>query len=149
MLDLGYIPVCREKNNKVLRSSIFILRLGFGHQTLPNLILNRHTIIGIDCLICRSSAENHGSGFISESTLGQLPMSSPTNLTLPPVPWASRFLCHLMKLTIYCFQEPKVPRCYNCVRCGCKLVMKNMSVNLFFLMSASAAAEPPLKGFIL
>jgi len=43
-----------------------------------------HTVEAIHCSIRRSSAENHGSGVVSERTSGQLPMICPNSLALPP-----------------------------------------------------------------
>jgi len=56
-----------------------------------------HTVVAIHCWIHRSSAENHGSGAVSERTSGQLPTIRPNSLTLPDETGSMLFL------------EPQVP----------------------------------------
>jgi len=67
-----------------------------------------HTVVAIHCSIRGSSAENHGSGVVSERTSGQLPVIRPNSLTLPFVHRASQIFCCQMKLAACCIWNRKL-----------------------------------------
>ena len=54
----------------------------WNHILVYDFIEVMHTLVAIHCSIRGSSAENHGSGVVSERTSGQLPMIRPNSLTL-------------------------------------------------------------------